>query len=162
MAAVPAWAARRRWERGWAVPRHSTVAHASLAGHRQALLRQDRARAAAAWNGGRTAWNGRGNWNGGWRYNGGRWWPGAVAAGAALGAYAAYGGAGYYDYGPGYYDDTYYDNTYYDNGYDDGATVAVVPGGVGVDANYCAQRYRSYDPASGTYLGYDGQRYPCP
>ena len=88
--------------------------------------------------------------------------PGAVAAGAALGAYAAYGGAGYYDYGPGYYDDTYYDNTYYDNGYDDGATVAVVPGGVGVDANYCAQRYRSYDPASGTYLGYDGQRYPCP
>jgi hypothetical protein len=27
---------------------------------------------------------------------------------------------------------------------------------------YCAQRYRSYDPASGTYLGYDGQRHPCP
>ncbi|WP_244610726.1 BA14K family protein [Microvirga pakistanensis] len=29
-------------------------------------------------------------------------------------------------------------------------------------AAYCAQRYRSYDPASGTYLGYDGQRHPCP
>ena len=29
-------------------------------------------------------------------------------------------------------------------------------------ASYCAQRYRSYDPASGTYLGYDGLRHPCP
>jgi hypothetical protein len=27
---------------------------------------------------------------------------------------------------------------------------------------YCAQRYKSYDPASGTYLGYDGVRHPCP
>jgi hypothetical protein len=26
---------------------------------------------------------------------------------------------------------------------------------------YCAQRYRSYDPASGTYIGYDGRRHPC-
>jgi BA14K-like protein len=24
------------------------------------------------------------------------------------------------------------------------------------------QRFRSYDPQSGTYLGYDGQRHPCP
>jgi hypothetical protein len=24
------------------------------------------------------------------------------------------------------------------------------------------QRYRSYDPRSGTYMGYDGQRHPCP
>ncbi|UZE48744.1 BA14K family protein [Rhodopseudomonas sp. P2A-2r] len=30
------------------------------------------------------------------------------------------------------------------------------------NANYCAQRYRSYDPASGTYLNNDGNRYPCP
>jgi BA14K-like protein len=29
------------------------------------------------------------------------------------------------------------------------------------DASYCAQRYRSYDPASGTYMGYDGRRHPC-
>ena len=28
--------------------------------------------------------------------------------------------------------------------------------------SYCSQRYRSYDPASGTYLGYDGDRHPCP
>ncbi|OSI24846.1 MULTISPECIES: BA14K family protein [Bradyrhizobium] len=27
---------------------------------------------------------------------------------------------------------------------------------------YCAQRHKSYDPASGTYLGYDGARHPCP
>ena len=27
---------------------------------------------------------------------------------------------------------------------------------------YCSQRFRSYDPRSGTYLGYDGQRHPCP
>jgi hypothetical protein len=29
-------------------------------------------------------------------------------------------------------------------------------------AGYCAERFRSYDPASGTYQGYDGQRHPCP
>ena len=28
-------------------------------------------------------------------------------------------------------------------------------------ASSCAQRYRSYDPASGTFLGYDGKRHPC-
>ena len=27
---------------------------------------------------------------------------------------------------------------------------------------YCSQRFKSYDPASGTYLGYDGDRHPCP
>ena len=30
------------------------------------------------------------------------------------------------------------------------------------NANYCAQRYRSYDPESGTYMNNDGNRYPCP
>lgn len=29
-------------------------------------------------------------------------------------------------------------------------------------ASYCAQRYRSYDPGSGTYLGRDGLRHSCP
>jgi hypothetical protein len=28
--------------------------------------------------------------------------------------------------------------------------------------SYCSQRYRSYDPASGTYLGNDGRRHACP
>lgn len=27
---------------------------------------------------------------------------------------------------------------------------------------YCMSRFKSYDPASGTYLGYDGYRKPCP
>jgi hypothetical protein len=89
-----------------------------------------------------------GNWHGGHGYyRHGRFFPFAagIAAGAALGAYA-------------YYDDPYYygADPYY---YDEGATV-VVPGGG--DASYCAQRYRSWDPATGTYLGYDGQRHPCP
>ncbi len=26
---------------------------------------------------------------------------------------------------------------------------------------YCASKYRSFDPASGTYLGYDGRRHYC-
>jgi hypothetical protein len=114
----------------------------------------------ASFNGGRTAWNGNnGAWRGGDRGRGGGFWPG-VAAGAAVGAlgsYAYYGGPDY-GWGPDYYDDTYYDNGYYDN---DGA-VAVVPGVAGADSSYCAQRYRSYDPATGTYLGFDGQRHPCP
>lgn len=27
---------------------------------------------------------------------------------------------------------------------------------------YCMRRFRSYDPYSMTYLGYDGRRHPCP
>jgi hypothetical protein len=30
------------------------------------------------------------------------------------------------------------------------------------DDGYCSQRYRSYDPASGSYTGYDGRRHSCP
>jgi len=26
---------------------------------------------------------------------------------------------------------------------------------------YCSSKYRSFDPATGTYLGYDGYRHPC-
>lgn len=32
----------------------------------------------------------------------------------------------------------------------------------GGEVEYCASRFQSYDPASGTYLGYDGLRHPCP
>ncbi|HMJ27234.1 MAG TPA: BA14K family protein, partial [Xanthobacteraceae bacterium] len=49
---------------------------------------------------------------------------------------------------------------YYDNGYDEVA-VAPAPGGDDSVA-YCMQTYRSYDPQSGTYLGNDGYRHPCP
>ena len=59
-----------------------------------------------------------------------------MAVGSALG----------YGYG-GYYGDDYYaDNGYYDGNYDSGPSYVVSS-----DAAYCAQRYRSYDPASGTY-----------
>jgi len=97
-------------------------------------------------------WNGVGYRGGYYRRHGG-FWPG-VAAGAVVGGIAA-SSYGYYD---PYYADSY---GYYNDGYyDDSSTVAVVPGGD--DAASCAQRYRSYDPASGTYLGYDGMRHPCP
>lgn len=55
---------------------------------------------------------------------------------------------GYYDYYPGY--------AYAPGPYVAGPVVAEN------GASYCAARFRSYDPASGTYLGFDGLRHPCP
>jgi BA14K-like protein len=85
---------------------------------------------------------------------GGGFIPGAVAGaviGGAIASQGYYGGPGYY--APGYYD----------NGYDDSGVVAVAPAPGGDDAvAYCMQTYRSYDPRSGTYLGNDGYRHPCP
>ncbi len=52
---------------------------------------------------------------------------------------------------------------YSDSGYGYGAEYDVDPQNAGGDSpTYCASRFRSYDPASGTYLGYDGLRHPCP
>ena len=101
----------------------------------------------------------------------------AVAAGVATGAAIVSGGYGYsdpyysgdnYAYSPNYYgDSSAYDNgSTFDSGqplvtFDQSAPVEGVVVAVGGDASYCAQRYRSYDPASGTYLGYDGLRHPC-
>jgi BA14K-like protein len=118
------------------------------------------------WNHGGVAMGG-GGWNrggGGWNHGGGRGWggggfiPGAVA-GAVIGGAIANSNA-YYDGGPGYYGPQYgyYDQPDY---YDQGPAVAVAPDD-GDSAGYCMQRYRSYDPASGTYLGFDGLRHPCP
>jgi hypothetical protein len=92
---------------------------------------------------------------GGYHRGGGAFVPGLVAGAVVGGALAASQG-GYYG-GPGYYAPGYSDE-----GYDDGA-VAVAPGPDGDDgAAYCMQTYKSYDPQSGTYLGYDGVRHPCP
>ena len=52
-------------------------------------------------------------------------------------------GPRYYDYAPG----PYYGPGYY---------------GGGDPVGYCMRRFRSYDPGSGTYVGYDGYRHPCP
>jgi hypothetical protein len=90
---------------------------------------------------------------GGYRNGNGRGlgFAGGLAVGGALG----YG----YGYG-GYYGDDYADNDYYDGNYDSGQSY-VVSSGQSDSSGYCAQRYKSYDPASGTYLGYDGARHPC-
>jgi hypothetical protein len=76
---------------------------------------------------------------------------GALIGSAIVGATRPYG---YRGYGPGYaYEPAY--------GYGPGAGVyAVAPGGDQVA--YCLRRFRSYDPGSGTYLGFDGLRHPCP
>lgn len=42
---------------------------------------------------------------------------------------------------------------------------AATPAGAGLDQSAigaCAAKFRSYDPASETYLGYDGSRHQCP
>ena len=54
------------------------------------------------------------------------------------------------------YDSYYYDSYYYDIG-----SNYEVPADAGAVA-YCVQRFRSYDLISGTYLGRDGYRHPCP
>ena len=100
---------------------------------------------------------GGGGYRGG--YRNGAFIPGAVA-GAVVGGAIASESYGYYnDPGPGYYAPGYYD----DQSYDDNGVVAVGPGPGGDDAvAYCMQTYRSYDPQSGTYLGFDGLRHRCP
>jgi len=98
---------------------------------------------------------------------------GAAAAGVATGAAIAAGGYSdpYYYGGDNYAYDPNYDDSYaYDNGatfasglplvtFNQPAPIEQTP--MTGDASYCAQRYRSFDPASGTYLGYDGLRHPC-
>jgi hypothetical protein len=92
-------------------------------------------------------WRGRRGWGGGAGVGIG------LAAGALIGGAIAAGSAPYYGYGygPGYYGPAYAP-----------ASVVVGPAYGGDAEAYCMQRYKSYDPASGTYLNYDGNRYPCP
>ena len=83
---------------------------------------------------------------------------GIGAGAAALAAGAIIGGAMQQNQG---YDPAQSYPVYSDQSpaYDDGSPQ------VASDADstaYCEQTYRSYDPASGTYLGYDGMRHPCP
>jgi hypothetical protein len=88
---------------------------------------------------------------------------GARGRGVYRGGYAARGGA--YRYGGAWRGGRY--------GYGVGAGVAAgaLVGGAAVasqaapaygGSSYCASRYRSYDPQSGTYLSNDGSRRPCP
>ncbi len=82
---------------------------------------------------------GWGNNRPGWGYRPGYGW-GAAAVGAA----AAYGG--------GYYGDGYYNDAYASDAYADGSDAIA----------YCAQRFRSYDPSTQTYLARAGRRVRCP
>lgn len=104
---------------------------------------------------------GRGNRGGGFRNYGDRRGHGSeigagiagLAAGAVIGGALANQGSSYNGYNNGY------DNGGYAyEGYEQAPTV------VGDDdaADYCRRRFRSYDPDSGTYLGNDGERHPCP
>jgi len=82
-------------------------------------------------------WRGRGGWGRGAGIGAG------IIGGAIIGGMLA---APYYAADP-YYG---YDGPYYAPGYGGNAVA------------YCMQRFRSYDPASGTYVGFDGLRHSCP
>jgi len=94
------------------------------------------------------------------RWGGWGWGLGGFAAGAIIGSAIAapyYYGGGYYPYG--YYPAYGYPPPPPPGYYGGPAYGAAAPAGGG--ANYCAQRYKSYDPGTGTFLGFDGQRHPC-
>ena len=74
---------------------------------------------------------------------------GGIAAGAIIGGAIANANRPYYAPGyapaPGYYAP---------------GPAYVAPRGDAV--SYCMQRFRSYNPNTGTYVGYDGIERPCP
>jgi BA14K-like protein len=92
------------------------------------------------WRGGRHRSGRHFRRSGGWRNFGG-----GFAAGAIFGGLLA---EPYYYQGPYYYAEPDY---YYYYGSPSAAAV-----------RYCIRRFKSYDLRSGTYLGYDGYRHPCP
>jgi hypothetical protein len=87
-------------------------------------------------------------WHGGWGWGGGL--AGGIIGGTIAAATSPLWAPGYYSYGwgPGY--DVY--------DYAPGPAVTVGGGGVG----WCEARFRSYNPATGMYLGYDGVYHHCP
>ncbi len=97
---------------------------------------------------------------GGWREDGGyadRGWEGGPAidgGGVAVGGYGP-------DYGDGP-DEYVMVDPGYGYGYGPGPGPDVVQPEPGDPVAYCQAHFKSYDPASGTYLGYDGVRHPCP
>jgi hypothetical protein len=88
---------------------------------------------------------------------------GGLGLGLGLGLAAA-------DYGYGYYPDYYYGGPvapaygYAPVAY--GTAAAPAPAADQTTAANqtasCEARFKSYNPATGTYLGYDGKRHPCP
>jgi len=81
--------------------------------------------------------------------------PASAYVGFTLGGpYQGFGPSYEYYYGPGYFGPYRYPPPYYDGYYpryhEHGDAVAS-----------CAARFRSYDPVTHSYLGYDGQRHHC-
>jgi hypothetical protein len=104
------------------------------------------------WSRGGMATHG-GGWRGGYEngsgYGSGRGYGNGYGYGGAALGLGLLGGAIIGSQYP-YYDS----NNGYEVGYDNDRQ--------DTDGSYCASRFRSFDPASGTYLGYDGLRHPCP
>ncbi|HLH87023.1 MAG TPA: BA14K family protein [Xanthobacteraceae bacterium] len=119
-------------------------------------------------------------WGGHWGHGG--CWGCGVGAGFVAGAIIGGALAAPYYYGPGY---GYYGVPYYYGGgpyyygagpyypapapvygpapgYGPAPAYYEGPAPGGDAAAYCARRFHSYDPRTGTYLGTDGVRHPCP
>jgi hypothetical protein len=106
------------------------------------------------------------------------WDSGGTQYGPDYEYYGPRSGSGYYQAGPGYNAGGPASGTQYGPDYDDygprsgsgysGSGPAydsyAYSGGAntGGDPAYCQQRFRSFDPSSGTYMGYDGRRHQCP
>jgi BA14K-like protein len=105
----------------------------------------------AGWSGPRPAWHGGNRWHDR------RWVGPGIGFGTGLLLGGVYAASPYY-YGPStYYYDEPYETYPYDDGYVLGGTAASP-----AEIAYCRQRYRSYDVRTGTFLGNDGRRRPCP
>jgi hypothetical protein len=120
----------------------SSAASAAPAAATQGLAKQADASVELVRDGRRGGWRGHrghhrhGRGGGGWG-----WGAAALGAGLLLSAPYAYG--------------------YDDDGYDEGYAYRGRYAGSGGEAR-CEATFRSYDPASGTYMGYDGIRRACP
>ncbi len=90
-----------------------------------------------------------------------RGYYGAAVAAGAIGAGAYHSGYGSEQY-PGEYGRGY-DSEEHHAGYGSGQYYDYVGEESTADStNWCADRFRSYNPATETYLGYDGLNHPCP
>jgi len=104
-------------------------------------------------------WAGRPGWGPGWGHPGWRPPPGAWGPGAWR------PGWGWWrpGWGWGYYNNT---GAWIALGVASavavGAAAAAADTGYDDSVAYCMQRFRSYNPATGTYTGYDGLQHPCP
>jgi hypothetical protein len=94
-----------------------------------------------------------------------QWYGPGPSYGPAYG-YGYDGGRPYrsYDAGPGYGygGDGYVEQEPSSGPIYEGRSVSPDPGGPEGGAEWCASHYRSYNPQSGMYLGFDGMRHPCP